>query len=79
MAGIPTSIDGDKHVIRIGGNAAGKPYELTVAELRTQFKPIEYLAVNQCSGTAAGCSRRASPAASWPTAQWAARAGSACL
>ena len=24
-AGIPTSIDGDKHVIKIGGNAAGKP------------------------------------------------------
>jgi DMSO/TMAO reductase YedYZ molybdopterin-dependent catalytic subunit len=49
-AGIPTSVDGDRHVIRIGGNAAGKPYQLTVAELRTQFKPIEYLAVNQCSG-----------------------------
>ena len=40
-AGIPTSIDGDKHVIKIGGNAAGKPYELTLAQLRTEFKPIE--------------------------------------
>jgi len=49
-SGIPTSIDGDRHVIRIGGNAIGKPYELTMAELRTQFKPIEYVAVNQCSG-----------------------------
>ncbi len=49
-AGIPTSIDGDKHVIKVGGNAAGKPFELTMAELRSQFKPIEYLAVNQCSG-----------------------------
>ena len=27
-AAIPTSIDADKHVIRIGGNAAGKPFEL---------------------------------------------------
>ena len=53
-AGIPTSIDGDKHAIRIGGNAAGKPYELTMDELRTQFKPIEYLAVNQCSGNSRG-------------------------
>ena len=35
-AAIPTSIDADKHVIRIGGNAAGKPVEIT--------------AVNQCSG-----------------------------
>ena len=40
-AGIPTSIDADKHVIKIGGNAAGKPFELTMADLRTQFKPVE--------------------------------------
>ena len=53
-AGIPTAIDADKHVIKIGGNAAGKPFELTMAELRTQFKPIEYLAVNQCSGNSRG-------------------------
>jgi DMSO/TMAO reductase YedYZ molybdopterin-dependent catalytic subunit len=49
-AAIPTSIDGDAHVIRIAGNAAGKPYQLTVAELRAQFKPLDYVAVNQCSG-----------------------------
>ena len=53
-AGIPTSIDGDSHVVRIGGNAAGKPYELTMAELRTQFKPVELTAVNQCSGNSRG-------------------------
>ena len=49
-AGIPTSIDGDKHVIKVGGNAAGKPFDLTMADLRTQFKPVELVAVNQCSG-----------------------------
>jgi sulfite dehydrogenase len=49
-SGIPQSVDGEKHVIKIGGNAAGKPFELTMAQLRTEFKPIEYLAVNQCSG-----------------------------
>jgi DMSO/TMAO reductase YedYZ molybdopterin-dependent catalytic subunit len=53
-AGIPTAIDGDKHVIRIGGNAVGKPFELTMAELRTQFKPVEVIAVNQCSGNSRG-------------------------
>jgi len=53
-AGIPTSIDGDKHVIKIGGNAAGRSFELTMADLRTQFKPIEYVAVNQCSGNSRG-------------------------
>ncbi len=53
-AGIPTFIDADKHVIKIGGNACGKPFELTMAELRNGFKPIEYLAVNQCSGNSRG-------------------------
>ena len=53
-AGIPTSIDGDKHVIKIGGNAAGKPYELTLAQLRTEFKSVEMVAVNQCSGNSRG-------------------------
>lgn len=53
-AGIPTSIDADKHVIKIGGNAVGKPYEVTLADLRTKFKPVEYLAVNQCSGNSRG-------------------------
>lgn len=49
-AGIPTTIDGDKHVIRIGGNAAGKSFDLTMHELKTQFKPVELVAVKQCSG-----------------------------
>jgi len=53
-AAIPTSIDGDAHVVKIGGNAAGKQVQFTVAELRSQFKPVEYLAVNQCSGNSRG-------------------------
>ena len=53
-AGIPTEIDGDKHVIKIGGNAAGKPFQLTMAELKTQFSPREIVAVNQCSGNSRG-------------------------
>jgi DMSO/TMAO reductase YedYZ molybdopterin-dependent catalytic subunit len=53
-AGIPTSVDADRHVIRIGGNAAAKPFALTLAELRTQFKPVEVVAVNQCSGNSRG-------------------------
>jgi DMSO/TMAO reductase YedYZ molybdopterin-dependent catalytic subunit len=53
-AGLPTSIDGDKHVIKIGGNAVGKPFELTLADLRAQFTPVEFLAVNQCSGNGRG-------------------------
>ncbi len=53
-AGIPTRIDADQHVIKIAGNAVGKPFELTMEQLRTQFKPIEYVAVNQCSGNGRG-------------------------
>jgi sulfite dehydrogenase (cytochrome) subunit A len=53
-AAIPTSIDGDAHMIRIGGNAVAKPFSLTVAELRSQFRPVELLAVNQCSGNSRG-------------------------
>ena len=53
-AGLPASIDGDRHVIKIGGNAVGKPYELSMSDLKTKFKPIEYLAVNQCSGNSRG-------------------------
>jgi DMSO/TMAO reductase YedYZ molybdopterin-dependent catalytic subunit len=53
-AGLPTSIDGDRHVIRIGGNAVGKPYELTMAELLSAFEPVEVVAVNQCSGNGRG-------------------------
>ena len=49
-SGIPTSIDGDRHVIKVAGDAVGKPFDLTMTELRTQFKPIECVAVNQCSG-----------------------------
>ena len=53
-AGLPTSVDGDKHVIKVGGNAVGKPFAISVAELRSQFKPIEVVAVNQCSGNGRG-------------------------
>src|SRR4051812_16219025 len=53
-AGLPQSIDGDRHAIRIGGNAVAKPFSLTVAELRSQFRPVEIVAVNQCSGNSRG-------------------------
>ena len=53
-AAIPTAIDADKHVIKIGGNAVGKAFELTMADLRTNFKPVEIVAVNQCSGNSRG-------------------------
>ena len=53
-AGLPNSIDGDQHRIKIGGNAVGAPFALSLQELRSQFKPLEYVAVNQCSGNGRG-------------------------
>ena len=53
-AGLPGTVDGDRHAIRIGGNAVAKPFSITVAELRSQFRPVELLAVNQCSGNSRG-------------------------
>jgi sulfite dehydrogenase (cytochrome) subunit A len=53
-AGIPNEIDAARHVIKIGGNAVGKPFELTMASLRNDFKPVEIVAVNQCSGNSRG-------------------------
>ena len=52
--GLPGRIDGDTHVINIGGPAVGKPLQLTVAQLRSEFKPVEVVAVNQCSGNSRG-------------------------
>jgi len=53
-AGIPTTINGDTHMINVGGNAAGKTFQLSVADLKTKFKPVEIVAVNQCSGNSRG-------------------------
>lgn len=53
-AGIPTKIDGDRHVIEIGGNAVNEPFRLSMAELRDSFEPVELVAVNQCSGNSRG-------------------------
>ena len=53
-AGIPTSIDPDTYVIKVGGNAAGKPFELSLADLKSKFRPVETVAVNQCSGNSRG-------------------------
>jgi sulfite dehydrogenase (cytochrome) subunit A len=53
-AGIPPQIDGDTHAITIGGAGVAKPYRLTMDELRTGFRPVELLAVNQCSGNSRG-------------------------
>ena len=48
LAGIPTEIDPDNFRISVKG-AVDTPLELSLAELK-KIDPIEYVAVNQCSG-----------------------------
>lgn len=43
--------------LRIGGDAAQKPLELTLDDLRRQFKPAEVVAVNMCAGNRRGLSQ----------------------
>src|SRR5439155_19043214 len=53
LAAIPTSIDPATYRIRIGGKV-DNPLELSLQDLRTKFTPLEYVAVNQCSGNSRG-------------------------
>ncbi|WP_426343514.1 molybdopterin-dependent oxidoreductase [Pseudoduganella sp. R-32] len=50
---IPTSIDPQSYRLKIGGHV-NMPLELSLAELRQLADPIEFVAVNQCSGNSRG-------------------------
>ena len=53
LANIPASVDPVTYRIKIGG-LVDTPLELSLNDLKTQFEPIEYIAVNQCSGNSRG-------------------------
>src|SRR5579883_1428040 len=55
LAGIPTQIDLAGYRIAVQGKV-GTPLSLTVDDLKKNFEPIEYVAVNQCSGNSRGFS-----------------------
>lgn len=52
LEGIPTTIDGAKFRINVGGEVE-RPMSLSLAELK-KFEPFEIAAVNQCSGNSRG-------------------------
>jgi DMSO/TMAO reductase YedYZ molybdopterin-dependent catalytic subunit len=56
LAGIPDEIDAAQWKLKIGGEAAGKQLELSLAELRSDFDAVELAAVCQCSGNRRGFS-----------------------
>ncbi len=53
LAGIPTSIDPDTFTISVGG-MVNTPLTISLNDLKTQFTPQEFVAVNQCSGNSRG-------------------------
>ncbi len=56
LANIPTSIDVQKYRINVGGLVA-KPLEISLADLKSKYgKPVEIVAVTQCSGNSRGFS-----------------------
>src|SRR6266566_656219 len=53
LAQVPTSIDPDAFRLSIKGKV-NSPVELSLADLKAKFEPMEIVAVNQCSGNGRG-------------------------
>jgi len=53
LADIPLSIDPDTFRLEIKGKV-DKPLSLSLKDLKTKFKPVELVAVHQCSGNSRG-------------------------
>jgi DMSO/TMAO reductase YedYZ molybdopterin-dependent catalytic subunit len=56
LADIPEKPDAASWRIKIGGEAATSPFELSLAELKAGFESVEIAAVCQCSGNRRGLS-----------------------
>lgn len=53
VAKIP-EVNGAEWKLQVGGDAAQKPFELTLDQLKREFEQVELAAVNQCSGNRRG-------------------------
>src|SRR5262249_13053181 len=56
LAGIPNAIDPRSWRLKIGGEAAASPFELSFEQLQSGFEQVEITAVCQCSGNRRGLS-----------------------
>jgi len=56
LAGIPTTIDPDQFRLEVKGKVA-TPLQLSLADLKSKFEPVELAAINQCSGNSRGFSQ----------------------
>lgn len=64
LADIP-EVDAAAWRLKIGGTAAGKPYELTLDQLKSEFTAVEIAAVCQCSGNRRGLFQPHVPGVEW--------------
>jgi sulfite dehydrogenase len=64
LAGIPTTVNGDSFQIKVHGRVKN-PLSLSVADLRTNFEPAEFIAVAQCSGNSRGFFAPRVPGGQW--------------
>jgi DMSO/TMAO reductase YedYZ molybdopterin-dependent catalytic subunit len=65
LAGIPDEIDPKAWRLRIGGEAAASPLELSLEELQSGFEQVDVTAVCQCSGNRRGLSTPHVPGVEW--------------
>jgi DMSO/TMAO reductase YedYZ molybdopterin-dependent catalytic subunit len=64
LANIP-KLNAETWRLKIGGDAAGKPLELTLHDLKKNFEPVEIAAVNQCAGNRRGLIQPHVPGIQW--------------
>jgi len=64
LEGIPTSVDLRTFRLSVTGHV-GSPLSLSIDDLRTQFEPVEMIAVNQCSGNARSLFEPRIPGGQW--------------
>ena len=65
LADIPDKIDAAGWKVKIGGEAAATPLELSLADLQSGFEQVELAAVCQCSGNRRGLSDLHVPGVQW--------------
>ncbi len=65
LAGLPDPIDPKSWKVKIGGEAAATPVELSLADLQSGFEQVEIAAVCQCSGNRRGLSDPHVPGVEW--------------
>ena len=65
LADIPEQIDLPNWRLRVGGEGAANPFELTMADLQNGFEQVEITAVCQCAGNRRGLSEPHVPGVQW--------------